>query len=286
MERLRNSWELVKASARVLDADKELLVFPVLSAILALMVSLTFFLPMIFSGLMDSALFGNAQVTGLIVLFAFYVVQYTAIFFMNTALVGAALIRLRGGDPTVSDGLRIAASRFGAIVGYALIASTVGVILQALSRRGRGLGRFVVSLLGMAWNLATYLVVPVLAAEGVGPIEAIKRSTVLLKKTWGEQIVGNLGIGSVFGLAGILLTLAMVPLFAVGLQMPQPTWFIVPLIMAYVLAIILLSLFQSTLSGIYTTAVYQYAVSGQPGDFFDPSLVRNAFRPAQRDFSL
>ena len=98
------------------------------------------------------------------------------IFFCNTALVGAALIRLRGGDPTVADGFRIAASRVGPILGYALIAATVGMVLRAISERSGFLGRLVVSLVGFAWNLATFLVVPVLVVEDVGPIEAVQRS--------------------------------------------------------------------------------------------------------------
>ncbi|MGB9799653.1 MAG: DUF6159 family protein [Thermanaerothrix sp.] len=285
-EKLRNSWELVKASARVLDADKELLIFPLIAGILTLIISLTFFIPLVISGFVDSALFGNAQVTGLLVLFAFYLVQYTAIFFMNTALVGAALIRLRGGDPTFKDGLQIAFARFGAVVGYAIIAATVGVLLKLASQRNRGLGRWIASLLGLAWNLATFLVVPVLAAENVGPIEAIKRSTALLKRTWGEQIVGNVGLGIVFSLAGVLITLAVIPLALIGFQFPQPGWFLVPLIIAYLLLLVLLSLLQSTLSGIYTAALYQYATTNEPGPFFDPEIVQNAFLPAQRHVSL
>ncbi|WP_299024848.1 DUF6159 family protein [uncultured Thermanaerothrix sp.] len=286
LEKLRNSWELVKASARVLDADKELLIFPIISAMLTLLVSLTFFLPLVVSGFVDNILFGNAQITGIIVLFIFYLIQYTAIFFMNTALVGAALMRLRGSDPTFRDGLNIAFARFGAIIGYAVIAATVGVLLKLASRRQRGLGRWITSLFGLAWNLATFLVVPVLAAEDVGPIDAIKRSAALLKKTWGEQIVGNVGLGTVFGLAGTLITLAMIPLVLLGLQLPQPGWFIVPLILVYILLLMLLSLLQSTLSGIYTAAVYQYAVTHEPGPFFDPEMIHNAFQPTQRRHSL
>ncbi len=100
----------------------------------------------------------------------------TVIFFCNTALVGAALIRLRGGDPTVADGFRIAASRVGPILGYAFIAATVGMVLRAISERSGFLGRLVVSLVGFAWNLATFLAVPVLVVEDVGPIEAVQRS--------------------------------------------------------------------------------------------------------------
>src|SRR5690242_7678997 len=100
--RLSNSWELFKASLRVLAADKELVVFPIISTIGLIVVTLTFAAPIFLSRLFDGIfLGGQVQVLGFIVLFLFYVVQYTVIFFANTALVGAALIRLRGGDPTV-----------------------------------------------------------------------------------------------------------------------------------------------------------------------------------------
>ncbi len=101
------------------------------------------------------------------------------------------MIRLRGGDPTVDDGFRIALKHVGPILGYAFVAATVGMILRWLSERSGTLGRIVVSLVGIAWNVTTYLTVPVLVMEEVGPIEAIKRSASLLKKSWGEQIVDN-----------------------------------------------------------------------------------------------
>ncbi|MEW6651723.1 MAG: DUF6159 family protein, partial [Chloroflexota bacterium] len=130
--KLSNSWELVKASFRVLGADKELVVFPIISAIGAIIVSLTFALPMFLSGLVDRMVSDQIEITGIIVIFLFYLAQYTVIFFANTALVGAAMIRLRGGDPTVGQGFRIAFSRLGSIIGYALIAATVGMILRAI----------------------------------------------------------------------------------------------------------------------------------------------------------
>ena len=114
----------------------------------------------------------------LVFLLAFYLAQYTVIFFCNTALVGAAMIRLDGGDPSVSDGFRIASERIGKIVAYAFISATVGMFFRWLSEKGL-LGRIVAGLIGVTWNIATYLVVPVLVVEDVGPIEAIKRSAAL-----------------------------------------------------------------------------------------------------------
>jgi hypothetical protein len=210
-DRLSRSWQLVQASAAVLRADKELVVFPIVSAVLSILVCVTFVVPAVLGGIFDSA--SGVHVAGYVLGFLFYVVQYTVIFFCNTALVGAALIRLHGGAPTVADGFRIARSRFGTIVGYAIIAATVGMVLRAIAERVGIVGKIVVGLLGFTWNLATYLVVPVLAAEDVGPIEAVKRSASYLRKTWGEQIVGNLGMGSVFGLLTVGTILSGVLLF-------------------------------------------------------------------------
>ncbi len=279
--RLSNSWELLKASARVLMADKELVIFPIISTIGVLLVTLTFALPFLFSNFFDNLVMGGRiEVMGFLVAFLFYVVQYTVIFFANTALVGAALIRLRGGDPTIGDGFRIAGSRIGPILGYALIAATVGMILRAISQRSKGLGRMVVSLIGFAWNVATYLVVPVLAVENVGPIEAIKRSADLLRRTWGEQIAGNLGMGGIFFLFYLALIIVFIPVVILAIN-AQSIAVLIAAVIIFILVISIAGLVQSTLEGIYSAAVYQYATTGEAGAFFEEQMVRGAFVPAK-----
>lgn len=281
--RISNSWELVKGSYSVLRADKELVIYPILSGIATLLVTATFALPMIFAGLLDSAFSGRGldlDIFSFVVAFLFYVVQYFIVTFSNSALVGAALIRLRGGDPTVGDGFRIAWSRIGIILGYTLIASTVGMILRSLSQRGKGLGRIAVGLIGLAWNLATFLAVPVLVVEGVGPFEAVKRSALLLKKTWGEQIVGNLSIGLIFGLLIFgSFVVVLVPAIAVTVMLETP-WIMVAAVIILIVTITLLGLLSSTLSGIYSAAVYRYAAEGETGGYFSTDVVRGAFRSA------
>ena len=276
--RLSNSWELVKASAAVLKADKELLIFPIVSAILSILVMATFAIPTFLAGIVDfAATQGEIPVAGWVICFLFYVAQYFVIIFSNTALVGAALIRLSGGDPTVGDGFRIAFDRIGSIFGYALVSATVGVILRTLAQRGGAIGRIVSSLFGLAWSLATYLVVPVMVVENVGPIEAIKRSANHLKKTWGEQIVGNIGIGTVFGLVMFFVIL----LFVLAIMLVAPTKSVVLIagvVIVFVLTLIVLGLVSSTLGGIYTAAVYRYAAEGEASGFFSRELVTHAFR--------
>src|ERR1700675_4350740 len=191
-DRLSRSWNLVKASAAVLKQDKELLLFPLISLVALVVGMACFALPVIGLGALDGLSQGaDKRVSaGLhVVGFLFYFSQYFVIFFFNAALVGAAMMRLDGGDPTFGDGMRIATSKLGAIAGYAFIAATVGMILRAIQERVGFIGKIIVGLLGVGWTIATYLVVPVLVARDVGPIDAVKESAMLLKKTWGENVI-------------------------------------------------------------------------------------------------
>ncbi len=270
---IANSWNLFKATWAVLQADKELLVFPIVSSIGVVLVSLAFAIPAFLTISSDN---GAMQIVGYVLAFLFYLVTYFVIIFANSALVGAALIRLRGGDPTLSDGVRLATSHIGVIFGYALISATVGMILRWISERGT-LAQIVSSVLGAGWNIATYLVVPILVTENVNPIDAIKRSIALLKQTWGEQLVGQTGIGWVMFLAVLVVILIGGGLFFLAASLNSPVLLVLVGI-GVVLAIILLSLFSATLSGIYSAAVYRYAAEGQVGSQFPAGLVQNAFR--------
>lgn len=276
--RLVNSWEMVKASYKVLMSDKELIVFPILSSIGLFFVSIVFIVPLAIGDMFSQIANDGIGILPILIGFVFYIVQYFVIFYCNTALVGAALIRLRGGDPTIRDGINIATSRFLPLLGYALIAATVGMILKALSDKSNGLGRFVISLVGMAWNIATFLVVPILAVENVGPIEAIKRSVSLLKKTWGEQVAGNFGIGTIFGLITFIIILLALGGGAVSIYFES-----IPLLIAFIavaaVGLMVVGVIQSTLTGIYVAAVYRYAVDGEVGAGFDPAMIQGAFSP-------
>ena len=207
-ERFSRSWGLIKASAGVLAQDKELLVFPLLSAICALVVAAAFVLPALGLGALDGLGNGGVPLATYLLAFLFYLAQYFVIFFFNSALVGAAMIRLDGGDPTLRDGLHIAAGKALPILGYAAIAATVGMVLRALQERSGLIGKLVSGALGVAWTLASFLVVPVLVTRDIGPIDAVKESAQLLKKTWGENLIGQGGVGLVFSLLYVGLAIA------------------------------------------------------------------------------
>jgi len=278
-ERFSRSWTLIKASAGVLSKDKELLVFPALSGIATLLVMASFALPLIGMGVFEQMGERSAAElpVGVYVLgFLFYLTQYTVIFFFNTALVGAAMIRLRGGNPTVSDGLRIASAKLPAIFGYALIAATVGMILRVVQERAGWLGRWVAGLLGAAWTVASFLVVPVLVSREIGAIDAVKESASLLRKTWGENVIGQGGIGLVFGLITFLVMMLGIGLI-VGAAMSQSVPLIVAAVATLVVLVVGLALIQAALTGIYSAALYRHASGEGSSDGFDNQLLDQAF---------
>lgn len=271
------SWSLVKASASVLRSDKELLLFPLLSGIASLLVVASFFVPAFLGGVFDGVREGEQGIVMYAVLFAFYVVQYFVIIFFNSALVGAATIRLRGGDPTVADGFRIAMSKLPAILGYAVISATVGVVLRAIQERAGFIGRIVAGFIGMAWTVVSFLVVPVLVNSDIGAIDAIKRSAELLKKTWGQNLIGNVGIGLVFGFAVFALIFIGAGLVVLAVSTGVTSLVIATAVIVGI-ALLALILIQAALQGVYAAALYRYAADGEAGAGFAPEMVANAFR--------
>ena len=278
IERFRNGWALVKASAGVLMQDRELLLFPALSGIAVALVSASFFGIGILTGLQESFEGGEFAFEGIgtVVGILYYMVLYTVIFFFNAALVGASLIRLQGGDPTVADGFRIATEKIGPIIGYAALAASVGMFVRALSERSQWLGRMVAGLIGTGWTLATFLVVPVLVSKDVDPWTAVKESASLFKRTWGEQVIGNASIGLAFfpiyllvallGIAGIALAAQIAPALAIVA------------IVSMIGAFLFLALINSALSTVYQAVLYQYATTGEVPGGFPEDVLGEAFR--------
>jgi hypothetical protein len=276
---LANSWGLMKASARVLDEDRRLLLFPLLSSVASIGITATFVVPTLLLG-GPGALFGDAAGLGLVLAFLFYLAQYFVVFYFNAALVGAALIHLDGGRPTLGDGLRIASDHAGPILGYAALSATVGLLLNTAGRRGGVLGRLGSGVLGISWNLATFLAVPVLVTHDVGPIDAVKESARLLRRSWGEQVSGTVGMGLAFGLVGVLLGVLSVGLVAVGVF--AGAFSLATVVILLIVLWILFALVAAALQGIYRASVYRYAVTGSAGVGFERIPMDEVVRTAER----
>jgi hypothetical protein len=280
MGRFGRSWNLVKLCFSVLRDDKALIVFPIISTIAALIVAATFALPGYFLGLWKDVGQNGVGIPFWIFLFCFYFALDVVIIYFNSALVSAALLRLKGQPAGLGDGFRGAGQHAGAIIGFAVISATVGLILQIIRDKAGPLGSIVAGLGGMAWNIATFLAVPVLVAEGVGPVDAVKRSGALLKKTWGENIIGTFGISVIFGIPIMLVAILGIGGGIVLLAIHQ-TVLGISVIFIAIVVIALLAVLSSTLRGIYSAALYEYAVGGDSG-VFDRELLAGAFGPRKR----
>jgi len=261
-------------------SDKELLVFPLLSSIGCILVLATFVIPFTFTDLyveLVQSEKGPTQVQSIllgVVAFLYYFCNFFVIVFFNSALVSCAIIRLKGGDPNLRDGLSSAMARLPQIFMWALVAATVGLVLKAIESRSEKFGSIVANLVGMAWSITTYFVVPILVVEGLGPIGAVKRSASIIRKTWGESLTAHAGIGIVTFLAvlpGIGIIAGGVALFSVSWQLA-----IVVLVLG-VLWIWATTLISSAIGTILLGGMYIYAVEGNVPDQFDAGAFQAAF---------
>jgi len=270
------TWEVMGSSWRVLKQDRELLLFAVLSMLACLIVMASFAVPMYRTENWQPPGEGASteqQVMYYATLFLFYFCNYFVITFFNCAIVACAVTRLSGGDPTFGEGMRAAVARLPQIVGWALISATVGLMLRIIEDRSEKVGQFVAGLLGMAWTMVSFLVVPVLVVERKGAFESLKKSTALLKRTWGEQIVGGFSFGGI----GFLLCLPAGLLIVLGVLSGSIAVTVV-CVGVGVFYLICVSLIMSTLRTIFQAAVYFYAEHGDAPAEFDAGLLAGAMQ--------
>src|SRR5216117_2255663 len=265
-ERLRIGWQLTKISLSILRREKGLIVLPFLSLLTTGVAWILFFIGIFFFAPTPTNPFGSVFFyAGLAVVY--FVTFFVSIYF-NAAVMGAAMIRLNGGDPTISDGLKVARQNVRRIAGWALVTATIGLILRAIAERFSFLGRIIAGALGAAWGIVTYLVVPVLIFEKIGPWAAVKRSGSLLRQTWGEAAGGYLSLG------GIIVLLALPALLAplLGFLLGGVIGLVVGLGIAVVYWLIL-GLVGSAAQSILVTALYRYATTGKLGFGFPQDLL-------------
>jgi hypothetical protein len=251
MGRIQRTIVLAKASWQVLKADRELVLLPVLSLAATLVVAASFVVPILFAG--DVSRIEDPGAGGYALLFAAYLVLTFITVFFNSALVHAANERLEGGDPTLGSAIRGASMRIGRIFQWALVAATVSLVLRALEDRAGAVGRFVVGMIGVAWSLVTFLVIPVIVVEGVGVGEAVKRAGTMFKRTWGENVAAQVGFGLLGMIAVIPAVIVAGLLSAVG---GAAAVIGIVIAIAWVLVVVMT---LSALSGIYQTVLYRYA---------------------------
>ncbi len=274
MGRISRSIELAGASWRILKADKELLILPLLSLLATLATAYTFLRPLLDSCTTDAAGGPSCELANsdYVLLGGMYLALAFITIFFNAALVHAANERMGGGDPGVGSAIRGAMLRVHRIFPWALLSATVSVILRTIEERAGVIGRVIGAIAGIAWSLVTFLVIPVLVIENIGIGQALKKSATMFKKTWGENMAAQFGLG----LIGFLLILPGIPLVGYGFNQGGVTG--ATLIAVGFGWILLVILVLSALNGIFQTALYRYAAGHGAGAFGEATMA-SAFVP-------
>ena len=213
-----------------------------------------------------------------------YFIGYFIIIYFQVALVASVIHRMSGGDPHVRYGISQANHHLGAILTWTLIAATVGLILKALESAARGqrggiIAQIIVSVLGFAWGLMVFFVIPVIVVEGVSGISAIKRSSSVLKQRWGEAVIGTQGISLIIMLA--TLVVAGIPIILGITAVNGGVGIIgVPLVALGAGIAVLMMAGGSALDSTYRAVLYNYATTGETGGV-SKELLDSTFRPKQ-----
>ncbi len=271
MKRIRRGWALTKKSWGLLKAHRDLVRFPLYGGIATIILGLVFLGPGAF------ALDKHTYAIGVpLIVIGIYVLSVVGIYF-SVGLAACADKIFRGEDATVSDGLAVANSRFPQICGWAALSTAIAVVIGLLENQGGALGDIAGRLIGTAWSLVTFLSVPVIAIEGTGPFVTLKRSGSLFKQRWGQQITGNLAIGGVVFLLGLLPAAALI---VVGVIVWPSVGFVGALLVVIGALVLCIALLVSkALSGIFGVALYRYALDGQVLGGFTQEDLESAVRP-------
>jgi len=270
MSRMRRGWELTKKSWGLLREHRDLLRFPLYGGAATIAAAAIVVGPGLFLIEDDSVALG-----GPLVVIGFYLLTVIG-FYFSVGLAAAADMIFHGREATVGDGLAVARSRFSQICGWAVVATVVGLVISAIQSRAGVGGAIAGRLLDIGWSLVTFLAVPVIALEGTGPIETLKRSASLFKSRWGQQVTGNIAIGGAVGLLGVLPSAALI---AIGIAIWSSASFAGALLVVVgVIGMAIALLVLNALRGIFGVALYRYALDGEAVGGFSPGELESAVK--------
>src|SRR6476646_4746016 len=247
MRRIKRGWALTKKNWALLNGHRELIRFPLYGAVATTLLAIVTLGPGLY-------LWEEDQVAGAIPIIFVGV-------YVSVGLAACADMIFRGQEATVSDGLAVSRSRIAQISGWAAVSAAISLVMGLLENQGGALGTVAARLVGMAWTLITFLAVPVIAIEGTGPFETIKRSGSLFRERWGQQITGNIAIGAAIFLLGVLPATILIVGGIVLWSSAAFAGAVLVVIGALVLAVALL--ISRALSGIFGVALYRYALDGE-----------------------
>lgn len=257
-------------SLKVLKENKQLIIFPILSSISLLLLLGSFFVIILAgAGWHVHNIADPGKAVGYAVIFLFYIVNYFIVVYFNTALIHCTTLYFKGEEVTLRKGLDFSNSRLGAIFTWALFAGTLGAILKIVQENLGGLGKIITGLVGIVWSIATFFVVPVIAYENLGPIDAFKRSVEIMKQKWGEKLGSTFSFGLVSLVGLVIVAIPALILSAI----------INPLagIVFGAAGLLLLLAIISAAKSIFVSAIY-HNINGDPVELYNQQFVDNLFK--------
>ena len=276
-QRVVRTQAIMSAAWCILKEDLSLFLLPVASSLCLLLLVGSYLVPTIIGWVTDERFntgIAYIEPRSQAGLFLFYLVTYATVVFFNAALAACVLGKLEGREITIVHGLKEALICVPQIVGWVVLSATVGLVIKTIERRSGFLGNLIVQTLGVAWSVATFLVVPVLVAEKKGPFEAVQASVQLVKRTWGEDVLAGLGFGALY----FILSIPGWFVFVVGAGMITSQLPIAIILMSLaILYFPFLGLILSTMSTIFDVVLYRYVKLGTITPGFDGELLKASF---------
>ena len=304
MSRFQRSWQLFKSSLFIIARNKRLLVFPIIIFFLTMMIILFFLAPVVlrptgysyasaqhwqaighslFTQSPDAAAGNNSRVgltPGAMVYLAFlyFVSMFFATFF-NVAFYHEILVALAGQPVSIVRGLKFAGTKWKSVLMWALFAGLVGLIIRQLEERLSFVGRIIARFIGIAWSIAAVFVIPIIVCEeqNANPVAMLKKSAGILKRTWGEALIGYVGLGMV---SGLMMIASMVFLIGalVGSIVLNNFWLLAIAGVLWLVAMFVLSYLTSLAGQIYKGALYLYAASGVVPEPYSQEMLDSAWK--------
>jgi hypothetical protein len=299
------SWRLFASSCQIIGRQPKLLLFPLVAFAFTVVIALFFIAPAALlptgHALSQSAhwqaaahrfvelqpvvstTYSKTQHVGLTGAgYAYVAVLYlTSMFcatFFNVAFYNEIIKALAGDEVSIRAGLRFACSRIRAILLWSLFAGAVGLIIKTLEERLGWVGRWVMRLVGTVWSVASVFVIPIIVREGnANPFTLLRTSAATLKKTWGESLIGYVGItfASWIMLLGSVIFLVGTGVVSVWLGHPD---FIFVAVGLWLVAMFVYGYFISLAGHIYRGALYVYASEGVVPEPFTAELMDAAWK--------
>lgn len=296
---IKNSWHLARGAIRALSIDKRVLALPILGLFAGVLVAYGAYVVALVGGDIflnlpydingDSQFFTPAG-------YALTVVALILLSFISTLVAGmvthAALERFHGRKPTLAGSYRAMREHIGSLLLFSLFNYGIGYVLSEIAERIPFLGgRIFIWLANVTWRIASFFVIPVIMTEPqfISPIKSTKKSSGIIKKTWGESLSLGIGIGVVAFLALTIYSLiSLAIVVATATIFSSITWLALSLIpLLFVVGTLLLIVSISAIEAYIKAAIYYYATVGESPVMFDTQLLQQAFTPkkARKIFS-